>query len=121
MKRISLLVIALVFLLALSSRAQAADNTISFDSGQPTSPAAGKITATGTYTSDPAWTVSKITLIASRQGGQSNCQFGSGNWSGSIINLPGGTYNVFARMLLIKGGLQQNIDTETKEVMVAAP
>jgi hypothetical protein len=110
MRRISTFVLAVAVVL-LAATVVDADNTttatIKFDTGQPTSPAAGKISATGTYTVATGDSILSIKFQACIKGGGSGLQTpatdeGKGNWSANLTGLPGGTYTVTAFITTMK-------------------
>jgi hypothetical protein len=98
--------------------------SISFDSGQPTSPAAGKISATGTFDVGTGNTLNSIILFAhlpnGGEGGQQKCNTNAPNWDGTITGLMSNkTYDVFARMTYVdSSGTVHTLDTPTKTVKV---
>src|SRR5207245_1603314 len=78
--------------------------TIKFDTGQPMSPAAGKVNGSGSYTLATGWTLVDVKMYATKaaggEGGQANCTTNAceKSWNGQIAGLPGGTYDIFARI-----------------------
>jgi hypothetical protein len=103
MRRISTFVLAsaVVLLAANTARAQ----SVSFDTGQPTSPAAGKITATGSYTLAKGDSVVSIWMIAQTVGGGPGVEVKASvdtkgmTFAAAQTGLPKGTYAVSMRMI----------------------
>jgi hypothetical protein len=102
MRRIrTLLVFVVLLLLASSARA----DSISFDTGQPTSPAKGKVSATGSVTLDTGHAVTSVTMYVFIPGGPGaavSCMVDQKNstWSGTQAGLPTGTYTVVVRAVI---------------------
>jgi hypothetical protein len=117
MKRLSTVVLALALLGLFATGARAA--SITWDTGQPTSPAAGKINGTGTYTLGNGERAANVTMYASLagggQGGQVACTYSNGNWNGTITGLATGTYNVYTRLQYLDAN-DNNKDTRTIKV-----
>ncbi len=85
--------------------AQAAPPSIKFDKGFPSSPAGGKINGSGALSFDnDVWAPVTVNLMAmlpgGGEGGEEKCTLAGGppptSWSGQIVGLPAGSYQVIA-------------------------
>jgi hypothetical protein len=123
----AVVVVVLVGLLPSVAYEAATTNAITYDPTQPTSPAGGKVLATGSYTLARGYSLVGIELDAAPagggRGGTVSCMHDdqTNSWSGAIAGLPAGTYNVQARMNVRKDKLNQIVFTPVVRVTVAAP
>ena len=77
---------------------------------QPNSPAAGKVSGSGTYHLDGGFNVTEMTIYADPvlggTSGSNPCVYNSPpDFSGSIVGLPAGDYNVHVHLKGTKPGL----------------
>jgi hypothetical protein len=119
MKRVSTMVIgsAVLFLLPSVMRADG----VTFDAGNPMSPAAGKVAATGSFTLDAGHTclsVKMIVFIGGMQGKEIDTMVDQTNktWGGMVSGLPTGTYTVVIRMVVT--GMTNDAFSVTKTIDV---
>ncbi len=123
MKKISAVVVAVALagLLPLEGRA----SNVTWDKGQPTSPAAGQVSGTGTFMVDPGWTLYSLTITAvNANGGASDtdpCTVNAPAFSGLIVGLPTGSYYVYSTLTEVKGTGIQRIYSMTTTVPVLVP
>src|SRR5579875_3309093 len=94
----ALVILATVSSLSLPGSVAAQTNSVSWDSGQPQSPAPGKITGSGTYTLAPGWSPQTVILTAiPTNGGEPIIQAGNqpagGKWGTiTMMGVPAGQY-----------------------------
>jgi hypothetical protein len=107
MSRRSKVLFASIFVFLVAAHQAQAQTTIKFSCcGQPTSPSAGTITGSGSFTVATGYSATSVVLFAELtpapgQGGQSTVKVDSCNNTfveGQITGLPSGDYNVFARI-----------------------
>jgi hypothetical protein len=115
------LVVALV-VLALAPAMACAQSSISYTSG-PTG-GTGTVTASGTLTLGTGESVTTVTLYCvacGAEGGENGCAVQTLcmgiTWSGTVNNLPSGTYLVFARLKTSASGCVTNIN-DSPAIMV---
>lgn len=123
MKWISAAVVSVALAGLLPLEGRAAFN-ITWDTGQPITPAAGKVTGTGTFSIDDTWTLTSMTIYAYPvTGGSSEMQPCSHPsppaFSGMIVGLPTGEYYIIATLVESKGMAMQT--TSTKPVALKVP
>jgi hypothetical protein len=125
-RRSTMLLTSIIVFLLAAHQAQA-QGTVKFDDKQPSSPAGGKISGTGTYTVAMGSTAGRVEMFAKLakgpgQGGWINTTLDvpTKSFSGLITALPAGDYNVFARITIIKGAATLYFDSDITTVTVAA-
>src|SRR5260370_41149430 len=91
-------------------------DSVAYDMGQPSSPAAGKVLGSGSLTVAPAETfvsVKMIVYVAGKQGQEVTCMVDQNakTWSAMAAGLPTGTYPVVMRMITTGGNGNDTFST----------
>jgi hypothetical protein len=130
MSRHSTVLFAVTVVFLIASHQARAQTTVTFGKGQPTSNAPGKIDGSGSFTVDKGYSVSEVVIYARLlpgpgQGGQVTATLDEKEkkFSGQIIGLPGGDYEIHAGIRVTKKGSPDRYFTSAivKVTVIAAP
>lgn len=121
MKWISAIVVAVVLAVLLPVEGRAAC-TITWNTNQPVSIAAGQVSGVGTYALDTGYSVQMMTMYAVNTlggpGGSTACSFAGGSFTAEITGLPTGTYTIVVQMVARNGTMIQTVNTKPVNIPV---